>query len=111
MILQLIQGIFALHLRFDIERLTEKRSILDISLEIRNRLFEHFRENPKRLYELSPCEFEELIAELFDRFGYTVALLSRTRDGGRDIIAIHNSLASGVSKWLKEYDKFKMRHA
>ena len=32
--------------------------------------------------------FEELVAELFRGFGYTVELTKQTRDGGKDIIAI-----------------------
>jgi hypothetical protein len=36
---------------------------------------------------------EEIVAELFDNFGYEVELTKRTRDGGRDIIAIRHSTA------------------
>lgn len=32
--------------------------------------------------------FERLVAELFDGFGYDVELTKRTRDGGKDIIAV-----------------------
>jgi restriction endonuclease Mrr len=43
---------------------------------------------PEDLLMLSPREFEELIAELWTRFDYEVELTARTRDGGRDIIAV-----------------------
>jgi HJR/Mrr/RecB family endonuclease len=33
-------------------------------------------------------QFEELVAELFSGFGYAVELTSRTKDGGKDIIAV-----------------------
>ncbi len=33
-------------------------------------------------------KFEELVAELFVGFGYEVELTKRTRDGGKDIVAI-----------------------
>jgi len=32
--------------------------------------------------------FEELVAEVFEGFGYTVELTKKTRDGGKDIIAL-----------------------
>lgn len=32
--------------------------------------------------------FEELIAEVFDGFGYTIELTKMTRDGGKDIVAL-----------------------
>ena len=35
--------------------------------------------------------FEELIAELFNGFGFDVELTKKTRDGGRDIVAIKSS--------------------
>lgn len=40
------------------------------------------------LLSLSPREFEALVADLWRRFGYTVELTKRTRDGGRDVIAV-----------------------
>ena len=35
--------------------------------------------------------FEKIVAEIFDKFGYDVALTKKTRDGGKDIIALHKS--------------------
>lgn len=43
---------------------------------------------PRRLFDISPRKFEEIIAELFFRAGYEVELTAQTRDGGRDIIAL-----------------------
>jgi len=45
------------------------------------------------LYNLSPEEFEYLIAELFSEMGYNVELTKKSHDGGVDIIAINNSVA------------------
>lgn len=47
---------------------------------------------PSYLYELSPRDFEELIAEIFARQGFEVHLTKQTRDGGKDIIALYNKL-------------------
>lgn len=43
--------------------------------------------NPHDLYQLTPRAFEELIAHLFEQFGYDVTLTPKTRDGGFDISA------------------------
>ncbi len=41
------------------------------------------------MYDLTPREFEELVAEIFSKQGYNVVLTPATRDGGCDIIATH----------------------
>ena len=42
--------------------------------------------NPEYIYELTPREFEEVVAEIFSANGYEVTLTQETRDGGKDII-------------------------
>lgn len=44
------------------------------------------------LLSLSPRGFEEFVAELFYRNGFTVELTARSRDGGKDIIAMRSEL-------------------
>jgi predicted Mrr-cat superfamily restriction endonuclease len=44
---------------------------------------------------------EEIVAELFAGFGYEVELTKRTRDGGRDVIAIRHSMVKD-DKYLIE---------
>ena len=46
--------------------------------------------DPKVLYEVTSRGFEELLADVFKSFDYQVELTAKTRDGGRDIIAIGN---------------------
>ena len=61
--------------------------------------------NPVALYEMSPREFEQLIAEIFSRHGFKVELTQRTRDGGKDIIAVRSDL--GIrSKYIIECKKY-----
>ena len=81
---------FAQHSEFDVNSKVEGKAILEISSNIDARLIEYFRQNPERMYNLSPRQFEELIAELFDGFGFKVELTKRTRDGGHDIVAVSN---------------------
>lgn len=47
---------------------------------------------PQLLFGLTGRQFEELMAEIFDRHGFIVELTQQTRDGGRDIIAIRRDL-------------------
>ncbi len=47
--------------------------------------------NPEFIHELSSRQFEEFIAEVWDKRGYTVTLTSQTRDGGKDIYAYKKS--------------------
>jgi len=73
---------------FDIGDLTSNYSIISISRDINARLIEYFRKNPRELKTMDPFLFEEFIAQLFSSFGYSVELTKKTRDGGKDIIAI-----------------------
>lgn len=57
-----------------------EKTIQDIIFEI--------KENPGLIRDITHREFEELIAELFKENGFQVELTKRTRDGGKDIIAI-----------------------
>ncbi len=43
---------------------------------------------PNALETLDRRLFEEIFAEIFDGFGYAIELTKRTKDGGRDIIAV-----------------------
>jgi restriction system protein len=50
-------------------------------------LIRYLDEHPDDIYRLSPREFEELVAGLLARSGYTVKLGPRGRDGGIDVFA------------------------
>lgn len=63
-------------------------SIIQVSSFVDAKLVAYFRQHPERIYSLTPRQFEELIAGLFYKFGYEVELTQRTRDGGRDVIAV-----------------------
>ena len=68
-------------------------------------LIENISKNPQLLYALEPGAFEELIATIFSRHGFQVELTKKTRDGGRDIIAIRSDL--GIkSKYIIECKKY-----
>ena len=96
---------FAVNSEFNLESEFEGKSIVDISSFLRAALIEKFLRNPDELYKLPSPTFEELVAELFDGFGYAVELTAATRDNGRDIIAVGNCQISG-SKFLIECKRY-----
>jgi HJR/Mrr/RecB family endonuclease len=53
-----------------------------------NRLLAETDIHRERLLVLTPRQFEELIAEIWAKLGYSVELTARTRDNGRDVIAV-----------------------
>jgi HJR/Mrr/RecB family endonuclease len=57
-------------------------------VSVSNELILTLARQPELLYQLSPRAFEELMAEVFAGFGYTVQLTAQTRDGGKDLIAV-----------------------
>jgi len=55
------------------------------------RLLDLVARHPRAAYELPPRRFEELIAHVFERFGYDVELTAQSRDGGYDISAVRRA--------------------
>jgi HJR/Mrr/RecB family endonuclease len=76
---------------FSLDISIDKKTIIDISSSANEKLIAHFLQNPHKMKTMDRRLFEELIAEIFDGFGFSVELTQRTRDGGRDIIAIKNA--------------------
>lgn len=62
--------------------------ILVVSEQIWDELVKELAVTPERLKTIDRRTFEQLIAFLFEGFGYEVELTQQTRDGGRDIIAV-----------------------
>ncbi len=58
-------------------------------------LLERLQKNPELLHILSPRQFEDVVAKILDRLGYSVRLTPATRDGGKDIyVATRSDLGS-----------------
>lgn len=51
-------------------------------------IIREIQSDPELIRSISSRQFEEIMAELFRHRGYQVELTKRTRDGGKDIIAI-----------------------
>jgi restriction system protein len=50
-------------------------------------LVERLKRRPEAVHELTPRQFEELLAQLLRRMGWEVELTPQTRDGGKDLLA------------------------
>jgi cold shock CspA family protein len=58
--------------------------------EISQHLIDQLKKHPEGLYEISDSKFEELVAELYRREGYTAAWTGKGSDGGKDILVSRN---------------------
>lgn len=63
---------------------------LDVK-EINDWVLNELNKKPTDLFQLSSRRFEELIAEIFIRKGYSVELTPATHDGGKDIYVAHKN--------------------
>lgn len=64
----------------------ERRIITDVRV-VSDALLRQVADDPRLMFEMPPRRFEELVAELLERHGYTVTLTPQTRDGGKDMYA------------------------
>lgn len=78
----------------------QPRIITDLGSGVLNLIHELSR-NRELLHQISPRDFEEVIARIFAEHGFSVELTKRTRDGGRDLIAIRSDLEI-TSKYIVE---------
>ena len=76
------------HTEFNLEPGANEQSIIQITSHVDRALIERLSQFPEDIRIMNRRVFEELVAELFIGFGYEVELTKRTRDGGKDIIAI-----------------------
>lgn len=82
----------------------QKKILTSLSLGVADMIVE-LAKNPKGLYQISPRTFEEIIAYIFSKNGFSVELTKQSRDGGRDIIAIRSDL--GIpSKYIIECKRY-----
>lgn len=74
-------------------------------LELNDDLIRKIARRPETIFEIPPRKFEEIIAEVFRKRGFEVELTKSTRDGGRDIIAIHDQMNVPI-KYLIECKRY-----
>lgn len=64
------------------------------------------QQQPKRLYSISSEDFEKVIAEILQSFGWQVELTKRTRDGGYDIFGVFADVSGVRSSWIVECKRY-----
>jgi hypothetical protein len=65
----------------------EERRIISAVSSVNLKLLTILKQKPDLAWQLSPRRFEELVAEIFDNWGYDVTLTPPSNDGGVDIYA------------------------
>ena len=65
-----------------------QESLVQIVGFLDRRLIEAIGRDHDSLRTIDRRQFEQLVAEIFDGFGYEVELTQRTQDGGKDIVAV-----------------------
>lgn len=74
--------------------------------DLENELICYFARNPEEMRLLSPRSFEELVAALFRREGFSVQLTPQSRDGGYDILAVRHNKLTGNETFLVECKRY-----
>lgn len=64
-----------------------ERLIISDTSTVNIELLRLMHNDPERIHELTPRQFEEFVAEVLHRLGYDVTLTPATKDGGKDIYA------------------------
>lgn len=72
------------------------------------KLIELIKEDNSYIHKITSREFEEIIAEIFRSHGFEVELTKRTRDGGKDIIAIHRHLMGIDTRYFVECKRYAL---
>jgi hypothetical protein len=73
---------------FAVDYAVDRKTIIDVSDRVGRAMIDYFAKHPDEMRRMDRRKFEEMVAELFVGFGYAVELTAKTRDGGRDVIAI-----------------------
>ncbi|GHS91903.1 hypothetical protein FACS1894203_3520 [Bacteroidia bacterium] len=58
----------------------------EIAKNIDSRLFEKIKNDTTSVFNITPREFEKIVAEIYYKMGYDVELTPAIKDGGKDII-------------------------
>lgn len=71
----------------DLQHIRPSLPLVEVSGPIDKATVKDIFDNPNRLYEMTPRNFEHFVCELFRGLGYETSLTAATRDGGIDILA------------------------
>lgn len=80
--------------------------IATVSVDTWDALLRDLGRQPELVHSIDPRKFEELVAELLNRSGLIARITPATRDGGRDILAFHET-AVGSHLYLVECKRYR----
>ena len=75
-----------------------------------NNLIDEISREPEKLHQVSPREFEEVVAELLAGFGWQVSLTQSSRDGGYDILGVSEDAPGLESTWVVECKRYSSKN-
>lgn len=78
----------------ELHKSNDPSSLIHVTNDIRivnERLLDVVQKNNKAIFDLTPRQFEEFVAELMEKRGYRVDLTKATRDGGKDLIIANHA--------------------
>lgn len=78
------------------------RALLESFTSCTDEVAAHIAAYPESARGLRPHVFEQLVARVLERFGFSVELTARTRDGGVDIFAVQTNLAGIPTRYIVE---------
>jgi restriction system protein len=85
------------------------RKIITVVHTVNAEFLKKIAKKPSLIYELSPRQFEEIVAELLNRKGYEIKISPATRDGGVDIYAAHKT-DLGSFLYVVQCKKYNVEH-
>jgi hypothetical protein len=84
------------------------RAIVELGCNIPRLLIERMKVNPSEMYRITPREFEQVMAELFEADGAIVELTQFSKDGGYDILVQHVGPLGLKSVWAVQCKRYKL---
>jgi len=69
-------------------------------------LMRHLAKHPDDIWKVTSDRFERIIAEIMHGFGYEVELTQKTRDGGKDIIAVKKDNLGVPTRYIVECKRY-----
>lgn len=87
------------------EILVPSKEIINDFSVLKESIIDKAYKNPGLVDSMSPRQFEEFIADIYERLGYKVELTKMTRDGGKDIVLYTNG-PTGHNMYYVECKKY-----
>ena len=81
-------------------------NVIEVVKTCDEEILKYVAKHPDLMHHLKPDAFERIIAEIMKSAGWEVELTQRTRDGGRDIIAVRTDCLGIPTKYIVECKRY-----